>query len=55
MASALTGAGVRETFVKLLEVAYPILDKNFSLGEAHATDMQSFINAATGASLGKAD
>jgi signal recognition particle receptor subunit beta len=55
MASALTGAGVRETFVKLLEAAYPILDKNFSLGEAHATDMQSFINAATGASLGKAD
>jgi signal recognition particle receptor subunit beta len=53
MASALTGTGVRETFVKLLQAAYPILDKNFSLGDAHATDLQSFINAVTGASFGK--
>jgi len=55
MASALTGAGVRETFVKLLEAAYPIMDKNFSLGDAHAMDMQSFINAVTGESIGKTD
>jgi signal recognition particle receptor subunit beta len=52
MASALTGMGVRETFVKLLEAVYPFLDKNFSLGETHGTDAQSFIHAATGEPLG---
>lgn len=48
MASALTGIGVRKTFIQLLEAVYPVLDKNFSLGEVHGTDAQSFINAATG-------
>lgn len=52
MASALTGAGVRETFVKLLEAVYPVLDKNFSLREKHATDAKAFINAVTGEPLG---
>lgn len=48
MASALTGSGVRETFVKLLEAVYPVLDKNFSIGEVHGIDAQSFINAVIG-------
>ena len=52
MASALTGTGVRETFVKLLEAVYPALDKNFSLHQALGTDAQSFINAVTGVPLG---
>jgi hypothetical protein len=52
MASALTGAVVRETFVKLLEAVYPALDKNFSLHETLGTDVRSFINAATGEPLG---
>ncbi|MBI3479646.1 MAG: GTPase domain-containing protein [Nitrosomonadales bacterium] len=48
MASALSGMGVRETFVKLLEALYPVLDKNFSLSKVHGTDAQSFINAVIG-------
>lgn len=48
MASALSGSGVRETFVKLLEVVCPFLDKNFSLREVHGIDTQSFINAVIG-------
>jgi len=52
MASALAGAGVRETFVKLLEAVYPVLDKNFSLREEHGTDANTFINAVTGEPLG---
>lgn len=52
MASALTGMGVRETFVKLLEAVYPFLDKNFSLSDVHGTNAQSFINATIGAPLG---
>ena len=52
MASALTGPGVRETFVKLLEAVYPILDKSFSLSEVHGTDALTFINAVTGETLG---
>lgn len=52
MASALTGAGVRETFVKLLEAVYPILDRNFSLYGKHGTDAKAFINAVTGDSFG---
>jgi len=52
MASALTGDGVRETFVKLLEAVYPVLDKNFSLSEVHGTDAQTFIDAVVGAQLG---
>ena len=52
MASALTGIGVRETFVKLLEAVYLALDKNFSLHQTLGTDARSFINAATGEPLG---
>lgn len=52
MASALKATGVRETFVRLLEAVYPALDKNFSLHEKLDTDVASFINAATGESLG---
>jgi len=52
MASALTGAGVRETFIRLLEAVYPALDRNFSLGEDHGTDMKTFINAVTGDRIG---
>ena len=55
MASALTGVGVQETFVKLLEAVYPVLDKNFSLREIHGTDAQSFINAIIGGALGNPD
>lgn len=52
MASALTGVGVQETFVKLLGAVYPALDKNFSLHQTLGTDVRSFINAATGEPLG---
>lgn len=52
MASALTGAGIRETFARLLEAVYPALDRNFSLSGVHGTDAQSFINAAIGMPLG---
>lgn len=52
MASALTGSGVRETFVKLLEAVYPALDRNFSLHETLGTDARSFINATIGEPLG---
>lgn len=53
MASALTGMGVQETFVSLLEAVYPALDRNFSLHETLGTDVRSFINAVTGDRLGK--
>lgn len=53
MASALTGTGVRETFIHLLKAVYPALDKNFSLQETLGTDARSFINAVTGEPLGK--
>ncbi len=52
MASALTGMGVRETFVKLLEAVYPALDRSFSLHQTMGADARSFINAATGEPLG---
>ena len=52
MASALAGAGVRETFVKLLEAVYPVLDKNFSLREEHGIDAKDFINAVVGDRIG---
>src|SRR3989338_6677126 len=51
MASALTGAGVRETFVKLLETVYPVLDRSFSLSEEHGISAKAFIDAVTGESL----
>lgn len=52
MASALTGMGVRETFVKLLEAVYPVLDRNFSLSEKHGTDAKAFIEAVIGDRIG---
>jgi signal recognition particle receptor subunit beta len=52
MASAIKGDGVRETFVKLLEAVYPALNKNFALHEMLGTDVDSFIRAATGETLG---
>lgn len=55
MASALTGMGVRETFVKLLEVVYPVLDKSFLLREVHGTDANAFIGAVVGEPLGNPD
>lgn len=48
MASALTGAGVRETFVKLLEAVYPLLDERFSLRETHGTDLSAFVGSVVG-------
>lgn len=48
MASAMTGSGVRETFVKLLESAYPSLDKNFTLQQSMGLDAASFIDAVIG-------
>ena len=52
MASALTGAGVQETFVKLVEAVYPILDKNFSLRETHGTDLTAFVSSVVGGQFG---
>lgn len=52
MASALTGTGVQETFVKLLAAVYPALDKNFSLHQAMGIDARSFISAVSGGPLG---
>lgn len=52
MASALTGMGVRETFIRLLEAVYPALDKHFSLHETLGIDARSFIKATLGESLG---
>lgn len=48
MASALTGAGVRETFVKLVEAVYPALDEKFSLRETHGADVTAFVGSVTG-------
>lgn len=47
-ASALTGEGVRESFVQLLEAVYPVLDKYCALGAAHGMDMPAFVNAVVG-------
>ena len=52
MASALTGLGVKETFIKLLEAVYPVLDKSFSLSDIHGTDSLTFINTVIGEPLG---
>lgn len=46
--SALTGDGVKETFVRLLQQVYPALDKSFALQETHGVDRQSFVAAVTG-------
>lgn len=52
MASALSGAGVQETFVKLLEAVYPVLDRNFSLRETHGTDLATFVSSVVGGQFG---
>ena len=52
MASALTGTGVRETFVKLLEAVYPLLDRSFSLSEKHGVSAKAFIDTVVGEQLG---
>ncbi|MDD4928825.1 MAG: GTPase domain-containing protein [Gallionella sp.] len=52
MASALTGMGVKSTFITLLEAVYPALDKNFSLQKMLGTDIHSFISTATGEPCG---
>lgn len=48
-ASALTGEGVRETFVRLLEQVYPHADQQFSLTEAHGMTNAAFVRAVAGA------
>ncbi|MDH4284275.1 MAG: GTPase domain-containing protein [Gallionellaceae bacterium] len=48
MASALAGRGVRETFMRLLEVTYPVLDRNFLLHKDHDMDARAFIAAVAG-------
>lgn len=52
MASALTGMGVKSTFITLLEAVYPALDRNFSLQKMLGTDIKSFISTATGEPCG---
>lgn len=48
-ASALTGEGVRETFVRLLEQVHPHVDKQFPLTEAHGMSQAAFVQAVAGA------
>lgn len=52
MASALTGVGVSETFISLLQAVYPALDRDFSLQQTLGIDAGIFIHAITGGSLG---
>lgn len=52
MASAIKGDGVRETFIKLLEAAYPVLDQQFSLKQTHGTNLQTFVQLITGTQHG---
>lgn len=47
-ATALIGAGVKETFSALLQQVYPALDRYFSLRELHGMDQEAFIVAAMG-------
>lgn len=47
-ASALTGEGVLETFVRLLEGVYPEIDKHFSLTETHGMSNAAFVKAVAG-------
>lgn len=51
-ASALIGTGVKETFIKLLEAVYPVLNQTFSLQDVHHIDMPGFIGAVVGDTLG---
>ncbi|HEY9100394.1 MAG TPA: GTPase domain-containing protein [Thiobacillus sp.] len=47
-ATALTGSGVRETFVKLLEQVYSYADQQLSLSETHGMSQASFVLAVAG-------
>ena len=47
-ASALTGAGVRETFCALLGQVYGTLERNFGLASKHGLGRDEFIAAAIG-------
>ena len=48
-ATALTGQGVRETFIRLLEQVYPYADTHFSLTEVHGMSNSAFVRAVAGA------
>lgn len=49
-ASALSGAGVRETLAALLEAVWRPLDESFALSAQHGLDAAAFVAAATGES-----
>lgn len=51
-ASALAGIGVRETFIKLLEQVYPVLDRHYALGGTHGMILPAFIQAVVGDDFG---
>ncbi|EEF23919.1 conserved hypothetical protein [Ricinus communis] len=44
-ASAIKGAGVPETFHKLLEHVYPKIDEQFNLSETHGLKFEEFLHA----------
>jgi hypothetical protein len=48
LACALTGEGVRDTFVKLLEQVYPVMDRFFNLEELHRLKQEAFVKAVAG-------
>ncbi|MDQ1363122.1 MAG: mutual gliding-motility protein MglA [Pseudomonadota bacterium] len=48
-ASAISGAGVLETFVVLLDRVYEIIDKEYALADQHQLSKQNFISGMTGA------
>ena len=47
MASALEGGGVKETFGKLLELAYQMIDKKVGLLEKHGLSREAFVGKLT--------
>jgi signal recognition particle receptor subunit beta len=49
-ARALIGGGVRDTFIKLLEQVYPVMDGFFKLDELHHVDAPAFVKAVAGLS-----
>lgn len=49
-ASALTGDGVLDTFIKLLQQLYPVMDGFFRLSELHHVDANAFVKAVAGSS-----
>ena len=52
LATALAGIGVRETFIKLLEQVYPVLDRHYALSGTHGMTMPTFIRAVVGDDFG---